>query len=357
MRARTSGLICTGSSRSFSERCARGLLESIVRQGDQRMPRSENRIALCSWFGEEIPPSPNRRGNDVRGGEDLVEAFFRVFLRLELSREVISDACPQAGGRLIRRSRMVSLNLCARSSYPFCTASNFSSPTGSGSDADQPFRTRLEDAIERVVIASRDRVELVIVAARALHGQRHRSPGDHIDAVIDNLVRDPDETAAACDEAHRGQVRRTVGNELIRGDLEEQETIVGKIVVERADDPIAISMSVNEEPLFAPIDITFRIGVTRDIEPMPAPALAIAGRGEQAIDYLANASGESSASKARTSSAVGGSPVRSKVARRIERAFIGGTARVAVLRFSSFSAMNASTSSCPSPTASMAVRH
>ncbi len=51
----------------------------------------------------------------------------------------------------------------------------------------QIFRAR-KDAVERVEIRRRNRVEFVIVTARASHGQSHQSATDNIDPVIDDLV-------------------------------------------------------------------------------------------------------------------------------------------------------------------------
>ena len=46
----------------------------------------------------------------------------------------------------------------------------------------------VEHAVERVVIGRGNGVEFMIVATGAIHGEAHRAPGDHINAVINNLV-------------------------------------------------------------------------------------------------------------------------------------------------------------------------
>ena len=65
------------------------------------------------------------------------------------------------------------------------------------------------------------------------------------------------------------------------------------------------------------------VGIAGQVEPVPAPALAVAGRGEQAIDDLREGVGGVVARKASTSSGVGGSPIRSNVARRIRLSLAG----------------------------------
>ena len=70
------------------------------------------------------------------------------------------------------------------------------------------------------------------------------------------------------------------------------------------------------------------VGVAGHVEPVPAPPLAVGGRGEQAVDEPREGVGRSSARNASTSSGVGGRPVRSNVARRISVRLSAGAAGV-----------------------------
>ena len=54
------------------------------------------------------------------------------------------------------------------------------------------------------------------------------------------------------------------------------------------NDPVAIRRCMDEPPLLASINVALGVGVARHVEPVTAPAFAIAGAGEQAIDELGN---------------------------------------------------------------------
>src|SRR5581483_2924185 len=70
--------------------------------------------------------------------------------------------------------------------------------------------------------------------------------------------------------------------ELVARDLLNDKLIVRKILVEGFDDPIAI---IPDEPwlvLFKAIGV----GVTRGVQPNPAPTLTVMRRGKQALDLF-----------------------------------------------------------------------
>jgi hypothetical protein len=158
-----------------------------------------------------------------------------------------------------------------------------------------------EDAHQRVEIAGGNGVVLVIVALRAGDRETQEAARGGIHAVVLHL-------GAQSIEAEARFVFFVIGK-LIAGDLGFHENVVGHVVLNGLNHPIAIAeggrigvVALRVEPV---------VGVAGDIQPETSPALAIARRGEQAIDDLANASGERSCSNASTSSAVGGRPVRS----------------------------------------------
>ena len=111
--------------------------------------------------------------------------------------------------------------------------------------------------------------------------------------------------------------------ELVGGDLLDDEPVVGQVVVERADDLVAVGVRVRVAALLLE-DVALGVGVAGDVEPVPAPALAVV-RARRAAGRPAwsKASGDVSSTNASTSSGVGGRPVRSKVARRISVALVG----------------------------------
>ena len=107
----------------------------------------------------------------------------------------------------------------------------------------------------------------------------------------------------------------------VAGELHLHELVVGKVVVDLLDDPVAVDPGAVERHVAATAGVETAdvvVAVAGDVEPVAAPALAVGGRGEEAVDDLGSRRrGEESFSKASISSGVGGRPVRSRVARRM----------------------------------------
>src|SRR3954470_290332 len=120
----------------------------------------------------------------------------------------------------------------------------------------------------------------MIVTARALYRQCHSTSSHHVDAVIDNLMRDPGEAAATGEEPHRSEIWRAAWDELVCRDLQQKEAVIGQILIQRADHPIAVSRSVHKETLFPPVDIAFGVRVAGYIQPVAAPPFAVAWRSQ-----------------------------------------------------------------------------
>ncbi len=143
-----------------------------------------------------------------------------------------------------------------------------------------------EDSVERVIILGRDRIKLVVVAAGAGHRQPHQAPRDHVDAIVDDIVDIVEKAPAKREEPQRRQrplvapQRQAVGSELLQDEL-----VVRQIIIEGADYVIAIGVSVRVPPLLRE-QVALGIGVTGHIEPVPAPALSVVRRGQQALDHL-----------------------------------------------------------------------
>src|SRR5690606_3645061 len=72
-----------------------------------------------------------------------------------------------------------------------------------------------------------------------------------------------------------------VGKEDVAGDLFLEELAVGLVVVERADDVVAIGPGVGADFVFV---VAVSVAVVGDIEPVTPPAFAVAGRSEETID-------------------------------------------------------------------------
>ena len=172
-----------------------------------------------------------------------------------------------------------------------------------------------EDAVQRVVVGRRDRVELVVVAAGARDGQPHQPARHHVDPVVDDVVRVVEEPPAERQEAHRRQRPAVVARrQQVGGELLDDELVVRHVLVERADDVVAVGVRRTGSRRSSVEDVPLGVGVAGHVEPVPAPALAVvrarraggrpAARRRRARRRPTNAS---------TSSGVGGRPVRSNV--------------------------------------------
>ena len=151
---------------------------------------------------------------------------------------------------------------------------------------------RGEDTVQGVVILDRDRIELVIVAARAGDGQAQEGLGRGVDALIDGVM-DVIEALSDGDETEGGEtriVRRDVRN-AVGGELLDDELVIRLVFVHRVDDVIAVSpgvgVTVVAEEAVSLVDLqAARIGVAGGVEPVTGPAFAVVRRGEEEVDLL-----------------------------------------------------------------------
>ena len=154
-----------------------------------------------------------------------------------------------------------------------------------------------EDAVEGVVVGGRDRVELVIMATRAGHGQPEEALGRRIDALVDGVVivletlPDGDEAEGREARIILGQVRQAVGGELL-----DDELVVRLIGVESVDDVVSIGPGGVEGLDRAVTLQALGVGVAGGIEPVASPALAVVGRSEQTVDGTLDDGGHRAAS-------------------------------------------------------------
>src|SRR5207247_7457569 len=84
-------------------------------------------------------------------------------------------------------------------------------------------------------------------------------------------------------EAGSNQSFLLIRADLISGELLEYETVVRLVVIERADDVIPVTPGV---PAVSVVFEAIGFGEPHDVEPMPAPALAIMRARQEACDQL-----------------------------------------------------------------------
>ena len=183
-----------------------------------------------------------------------------------------------------------------------------------------------EERLEPVEIRLADRVELVIVAAGAADRQAEedqaRRLGDVVQGVLppQTLVVQVDHIRIAAIEAGRDEGVGIVGRDLVAGQLEPDELIVRQVTVQGAHDPVAVSPGVR--PRLVELE-AIGVGITRQVEPVLRPALAVLRAGQQAVDDLLISIRRAIVLEASISSGVGGRPVRSKLRRRSSVGAIG----------------------------------
>ncbi len=161
----------------------------------------------------------------------------------------------------------------------------FKGKVGGGSlrraDQGQIFRLGRagKDAVQRVVIFGRDRIVLGVVTAGAGDGQAHEAATDHVDAVVDDVVNVVEEAAAQGEITHGRQrtlVRFPLSMQTVRRQLLHDELIVRQVFVEGADHIIPVGVGIGVTA-FLGEQVALGIGIAGDIEPVPAPALAVVG--------------------------------------------------------------------------------
>ena len=124
----------------------------------------------------------------------------------------------------------------------------------------------------------------MVVAARAGDREAHRAAAEHVEPIVDDVGQAVEEAAAEGEEAHRRQRPLVLAEiEAVGRDLLDEELVVRKILVERADDPVAVRVRIRVAPLFLE-DVALGVGVAGDVEPVAAPALAVARRRQEAVD-------------------------------------------------------------------------
>src|SRR5262249_53903897 len=143
-----------------------------------------------------------------------------------------------------------------------------------------------EHAIEAIIILLGDGIVFMIMAAGTGDGKAKKPACCGIDLVIYLIVRIVIEETA---EGQEAEGRETPAREFwvnqIGGELVLNKLVKGQVLIEGADHIIPVGISVGAQSIFAICqNEIFRIGVASDVEPMSAPAFAVAGGGEEPFD-------------------------------------------------------------------------
>ncbi len=271
-----------GARSDRPERFRGAVREAVVIQFHEDIPWAEEGVGWVAVRQKVVPPATNGCGDDVVGAQELVEALLRVFVEFELGDEVVGEARSQARvGFLAPFGVALVEGLPAFGKFGILGLIQ----------RDESDIGATEDAIERVVVLDRDGIVFVIVATRALNRESEGAAGDDVDAVIDDVVGDSQETPAAREESHGGEVGGIGLNELVGGDLEEEEAIVGHVLVEGLDDPVAVGGGMDEEAFLAGVHVALGVGVAGDVEPVATPSFAVVGTVEESLDQAGDGGG------------------------------------------------------------------
>jgi len=161
----------------------------------------------------------------------------------------------------------------------------FGQVDGRGPAPDAPRRLAdglgaVEDAGQRVIVALRDRVELVVVAAGTAQGQAKEGPADLVDLLVDDvdaklgLVGLDNREVAQDEKAGRHQAVTTFfgrgRRKEVAGELLADKGVERLVGLKRGDDVVAIAPGVLGEDLIGRADL---VGIAHKVEPVASPAL------------------------------------------------------------------------------------
>jgi hypothetical protein len=146
-----------------------------------------------------------------------------------------------------------------------------------------------EERLQPVVVLLQNRIELVVVAARAAVGHPEEHGANRVGHIVEDLLSPlqqvPRVALVGIVAVERGGDTRVgiARPQLVAGELFADESIVGLVGVERVDHVVAVAPGIG--PRFIRLE-AFALGVPCQIEPVAAPALAVLRRGQQPVDNV-----------------------------------------------------------------------
>ena len=140
----------------------------------------------------------------------------------------------------------------------------------------------LEDTIEAVVVARRDRVVFVIVAPCTAEREAKDGLAKRVDCVlkrevhvlVDVMPKAPRDGKVTCGGDALGELR-PFGGEQITCDLLADEFVVGLVLIKRSNDPIPVAPCVRQRMIGV---FAGGVCVAHDIKPMPSPLFPVRRR-------------------------------------------------------------------------------
>ncbi len=148
----------------------------------------------------------------------------------------------------------------------------------------------VEDAGQRVVVGGRDRVELVVVAARAAERLAEERAADQVELFVDGVEH---QLRLVLFGQHARTERQEAGRRVavdadpwfvdhqVAGDLQLREAIERQVLVVGGDDPVAIAPRIGEGEVLVE---AVAVAVAGQVEPMARLAFAVVRRSQQFVD-------------------------------------------------------------------------
>ena len=263
-----------GERGGLGEQRGETLRELGVRESLQARPGAPDGIGRRQFRLQRVLPATEDRGIEIRRLGLLIGVQLGVFEGLHRQVEIGRRLLRREGEVVAALDEVIEL-LLADAEFGFEFLRLLRARERLQRRELLGFLAGIEDGVERVVFGRRQRVELVVVAASACHRQPLGATHDDVDTVVDDVRRAVEEATAERQEAQRGEVAVVLRilDDLVGGELQAEELVVGQVVVEGLHHPVAVSVSVRIAAFFLE-DVALRVGVAGDVEPVTAPAFA-----------------------------------------------------------------------------------
>ena len=127
----------------------------------------------------------------------------------------------------------------------------------------------------------------MIVTTGAGHGQGHGPAEGGVETVVEDEFLGPTGFAQR-KKAERSEVfafRFFPVDKLLAGELVKEEPVVGHVVIERPNEPVAVSVAVHKAAFASAGFVALGVGVTSHIHPVAGKAFPVVGRVEQGVDH------------------------------------------------------------------------
>ena len=142
----------------------------------------------------------------------------------------------------------------------------------------------VQNSVNRVIVFRRNRIKLVIVAASTSNRQPQNRLPQRVDRIFKRQMHElvavmikaaRDRQIASAHYSSRILLRRIIGMNKIPSDLFADKLIIWQIFIERINHPVSISPRIRNWMIGV---FAGGVGITNNIQPMPAPVFTVMRR-------------------------------------------------------------------------------